>query len=120
MIYTIAHQDNSTEAPASPNQDSTYPLSQIRHVSGLPIRMTPCTHSNGGRDLRATAANRARPNPARADEVGVIESSLVSCGESGLLGGLVECSLVVHVRRCAGCWACGWVGVGELSQAGLE
>ena len=41
------------------------------------------------------------------------------CGESGLLGELVEGALVVACggAQGAGCWG---VGVGELGQAGLE
>lgn len=54
-----------------------------------------------------------------ADEVGMIESSLCSGGESGFLGELVEGVLVVagggaqpgRLRR---------VGIGECGEAGLE
>ena len=54
---------------------------------------------------------------AEADEVGKIESSLGSGGESGLMGELVECSLVVAGggAQVAGR---GWIGIGELGQAG--
>lgn len=43
----------------------------------------------------------------------------MSCGESGLLGEVVEGTLVVAGGGAQGCWPW-WMGVGELGQAGLE
>lgn len=43
----------------------------------------------------------------------------MSCGESGLAGELVECALVVACGGAQGA-GCGWVGIGELGQAGLK
>jgi hypothetical protein len=67
----------------------------------------------------ASEANGPASMRARADEVGLIESGLVSCGESGLLGELVEGVLVVAGGGAQGAGG-GWVGIGELGQAGLE
>src|SRR5512133_949164 len=53
------------------------------------------------------------------DEVGVIESSSRSCGESGLLNELVKFALVVAGDGAQRCGA-GWVGIGELGQPGLQ
>ena len=50
---------------------------------------------------------------ARSDEVGLIESGLVLCGESGLLGELVEGALVVACGGAQGAGR-GWVRIGEL------
>ena len=69
-------------------------------------------------DLGCSQAT-SRPRRARADEVGLIESSLVLCGESGLLGEVVEGVLVVACGGAQGA-GCGWVGIGELGQAGVE
>lgn len=49
------------------------------------------------------------------DEVGLIEPGFVSCGESGLLGELLEGGLVVAVRR-----VLGWGGLGSVSFARLD
>jgi hypothetical protein len=69
--------------------------------------------------LPVVGDQRSPARRARADEVGLIESGLVSCGESGLLGELVEGVLVVAGGGAQGAGG-GWVGIGELGQAGLE
>jgi hypothetical protein len=85
-------------------------------IRAVRARWGACTHRRGG---RARDAGMAGARRARADEVGLIEPSLVSCGESGLLGELVEGVLVVACGGAQGA-GCGRVGIGELSQAGLQ